>query len=322
MEPKITDISAYRANQISTIFDLAGHSKALQRINLELNDTLSDYLDMSPLREFPALQEVTLTINCNDEDDDEDPNVHFYYFALEEIQNMTNLKVLTLSFKGERGDVLGEFSNTLSNLSELISLTLSFSELSTAFGKLEWPWLKDVFKAIGKKKKLTCLSLDFQTFDFKGPRSLFKSLSQCIGKLTQLSSLSLSIEDAQALKDQGICTLESHLSKLTMMESLFLQITEANFRTNTFVLLMNSIMNNLKILSDLDLEFQTFNVTRECCQCIYEAIHQMKSLNRMRVVIGNDFGDEEGLNIEFLDAEVRKRMEGMVFCLKLSDILD
>jgi len=319
MQLPIAQVFCCQSIQIIKLFEVAEHSEELQSISLRLHDSLSDPLDMNVLCEFPALQEIKLRIECSDEDDDEDPNVHFYYSALEEIQSMTNLISLSLDFEGDRGDVQAELDSALANLSELRYLRLKWAGWETDGEgmalEINRSWLKDVFQAISKMKKLKELSLDLENFDCNDSSRLFKNLWQSIGKLTQLTSLRFSIEFAQEINDQNVSTLVSHLSKLKKLESLSLRIADSKFETSTFVLVMDSIVQNFYFLSNLDVEFHGFNVTKQCYQLIYEAIHQLKYLNKMEILIGCSL--ESGLNIALLDAEVRRRMEGSVYCYSI-----
>ena len=315
MQLPIAHISSWQSKQISKIFDLVERSKSLQSISLKLHDYPQDYFDMDPLGEFPDLQEFKLQIYCSDEDDDESPHVHFYYSAIEQIRSMTNLRSLTLDFDGDRGDVQSEVSYVLANLSELKYLKLCFGGLledEGTFIQVNRSWLGKLFQEIGKKKKLKELAFEITTFDFPDSTKIFKILCQSLGKLTKLVSLHLRIEFADSIKDQHVSTLIPYLNKLKKLESLSLHIGESQYKSSTFILLLNSIMEAFPFLSDLNLEIHDFDVTKQCYQLIYKAIHQMKSLNRMDILIGGKLAKR--LNISLLDAEVRKRMEGSVYC--------
>jgi len=335
--PPFTSISASQGEHISRLFKTAQYLKNLKRLDLSLSNELPDYLEMGPLGKFPALQEMSLIVNCTDEFDDESPEAHLSYFALEKMGSMTNLRSISLFFDGDPSSVEDLLCNALSKLTELTHLNLQFSNMIPfeeqfeedyydeeyeeeddeeenereergGSRKLSWGWLKEIFQSIGKMKKLKELSLGFETFSFEDSGSLFKSLCQALGRLTHLSSLWLYITDGELMKDQDICALASYVNKLTMMESFFLSIGNSTFKPNTFVQLMDSMVKNLKILSELDLKIHCDDVTKQCQKLIYEGIRQMKCLNKMKLEIGGKVG--KGVNLALLDAEVRKRMAG------------
>lgn len=301
---------------------MAQHLKNLQCLHLQLSDGLLNYLKIDPLNKFHSLQEMSLVVDCFYKSNDESPEAHFNYFVLEKLQSMTNLRSLTLYFSGDPYGVNDLLRAALSKLSELTRLKLLFGNMRFSqrqgerTGELNWSWLKEVFQAIGRMKKLKELSLDFETFGLKDSSGLFRGLCQALGRLDQLVFFRLFIREAESIKEQDVCTLASYLNKLTILESLFFYIGKSTkstlVKSNAFVRLMDSIIKNLPILSDLDLDFRSFHVTNKCSERIYEAIHQMKCLNNMRMMIGSQVS--QGVNLEPLDAQVRKRISGSIQC--------
>ncbi len=317
LSPPFIAISPRIEDHVKSLFSMTQYSKELKCLNVQfLNVKLPDSLEMDALTKFPNLQEVSLSLDRVNRFDDESPKADFSHLALKQMGSMVNLRSVSLDISGDPGDFLPK---ALSKFTELRRLKLRFSmmfPLEDDFSdgdeeeedqKLNWPWLKQVFQAIGKMNKLKELILDFETFSFKKPGPLFKSLCQALGKLTQLTSLHLQISDGESVKDKNILDLASCLNRFPMLDSLLLRFDCTLFNPNTFVQLMEAIMTNSKIISRLNLQIHCSSVTKQCHEIIYQGIRQMKGLNYMKIEIGVKMGKGE-----LLDAEVDKRMAGEI----------
>ncbi len=315
MKLPLSQVSLFHGEHFTSLFQAAQDLKDLQSLKLVLSHGHVDSLEMNSLKELPNLQDLTLVLELDDVN-----RADFCYFALEKLQGMTNLRSLSIDLyvdPSEVGDLLCE---ALSNLTQLTCLFLRFLEAyqdeeedEVKKEKLNWPWLKPVFQAISKMKKLKTLHLEFLDFDRDGSSGIFKSLCQALGNLTQLFSFHLVIGDAKSIQDEDLLTLASSLTRLTRMKSLYICLgrLELKFKSSTFVVLMDSIVNNLKILSELFLNIDFGDVTKQYYQMIMEGIRQMKYLNR--IIIENIGQVERGLDSTLLNAEIRKRMTGYVF---------
>ena len=314
----ITEISVYQGAHIETLFKAAHHSKHLKSLDLQLADGVSESLDMNSLKGFPNLQEMSLVVDC----ENDSYLANFSFFSLEKMQSMTHLKSVSLYFDGDPSDVESLLRKALSKLTDLTHLTLRFPNMIDFEDrykdyddgeKLSWSWLKKAFQEVGKMKKLKDFYLEFENFNFRGASGIFKSLCQAFGNLTQLSSLQLKLEEAEAIKDKDMCTLADALPKLTRVESLSLSLGSTKFKPGTFAVLMDSLVKNLRILSELNLKIRRSDVTKQCYQAVEEGIHKMKCLNKMKLEVGGTIG--RGVNMELLDAAVHKRMAGEVYSL-------
>ena len=315
MKLPLSQVSLFHGEHFTSLFQAAQDLKDLQSLKLVLSHGHVDSLEMNSLKELPNLQDLTLVLELDDVN-----RADFCYFALEKLQGMTNLRSLSIDLYGDPSEVGDLLCEALSNLTQLTCLFLRFLEAyqdeeedEVKKEKLNWPWLKPVFQAISKMKKLKTLHLEFLDFDRDGSSGIFKSLCQALGNLTQLFSFHLVIGDAKSIQDEDLLTLASSLTRLTRMKSLYICLgrLELKFKSSTFVVLMDSIVNNLKILSELFLNIDFGDVTKQYYQMIMEGIRQMKYLNR--IIIENIGQVERGLDSTLLNAEIRKRMTGYVF---------
>ena len=313
--PEYTRGSAEEAALMKKISKIiSSKTECLKSISLEPSSVIQAKLDLK--EEATSLRSLSLTINV-----DEQKNLPFYFGALIQIQSLMNLTSLTLKFDGKPGltdELKLDICHVLSSLHELRYLDLKFEDcLERNKGHsqlLNRPWLEDAFKAIGKRRKLIYLDLHFWNFDFENSSRLFSTLSKSLGKLTMLTAFYFQGSHAQSIGDQSVMTLVDNLKKLTKLECIFLTITkgESYFRSSTFIYLMDCLRNNFPLLSSLTLQFQKFQVTHECYQSIYGAIHQMKSLSNLSMIIGGR--QDEGLDMKVLEAEASKRFSGRFFC--------
>jgi len=266
-------------------------------------EKIGQSLDLGPLSEILTFQELIFGIHHSD-----DVSFPFYNDFLGQVQTLTNLTSLTISFYGPR-DLNKELKLDISSLCllKVFELELFYRNYHSPSELSNQIWLEEIFRAIGQKSKLKKLLLSFSCFSFSNFGYLFMVLGQSLNGLVNLSSLSLSITKSNCIGAEDLCALFLAISKLDRIQDLELRIDEDyDFLPKIFYALIDLVANSFPILSSPSLEFGNFYITQEACRTLTQAIKRKKSLNHVFLLV---FGQvEPGVDLGLLWSEIQKRI--------------
>ena len=309
LAPSLTKVKVFSLKDFSGFFNMCQNAKDLRKISLKTQAfDLEQNFDINSLRSISTLQKLKLSMYNSEEGR--------YRNVLPQIKMMTDLTALSLEFCGRPAitdELKRDLVRVISKLSELRNLKLAFSNSSERNDprskEFNSVWLGDVFEEISEKKKLEKLSLTFCSFGFEKSSRLFKILCKALGKLTQLTHLSLQIMNAGTIDEKEIFWLCQSFTRLDKLQSLKLRISKRSyFSPKTFAQLIDCIAKKFPFLTSLVLGFSEVQITRKTFAVLYQAIKEMGCLNWIRLML--DGRIEEGVDMKLLAAEIRKGIPG------------